>query len=944
MTRIVGFVTYLAFAVFTYAVPPVLNYAGQVAVNGEAFEGQGLFKFALVNTDGNVTYWSNDGISVNGSEPKASVSVSVNGGLYSLLLGNTAISGMGAIDPQVFAKHGNAKLRVWFSDGVNGFQQLSPDRPFASVPYAFSAGTAETAGSAKIAEGSINKSMLGSDVIAELNKSVTITRAMLPASVLNDLNKTVTITRAMLPQDVRDDLNKTVTITRSMLPADVLSDLNRTVSKSMLGSDVLADLNKSSSTASPITLSMLAPEVTEKLDRNTTTTNYNAPSVGSLLAVPYGQPAPTGYSLYQRGTPKELVWEEKGSLSVARSVYDGVEILNSKIYIIGGNTSGNLTERFDPISNSIETLTYMSTSRVGVASTVFNQKIYAIGGQGLSSVEVFNDLTDQWTSASDLPNIVDRGTAITHDEQIYLIGGRNSIGQDINQTILFNSSSNTWLNRASMLTKRHSHKLVSFEGRIWAIGGWNESSDSALNQVESYDPVTNSWRFEESLNRLRAWSVAWVANGGIYVGGGYDGSYLKSIEFYDSSKKQWLTVGEFPENKYASDSAVINDKIYIFAGGLAQNVFSNKVFAADLNASVADVYDLYRKDGNASAGTPLVQAEVADGSVTASKMADGAITANKLANNTITTSQLNEQILKYLKPEITAQPQGKIVYADSNVSFSVTAEGKYLTYQWKKDGSDLTGETNATLNITDANTTLHDGNYSVVVSNDFGSVESGLVIVDINTSLHNGLVGWWKFDETNGTVAYDSSGNGNDGNLTGGPTWVGGKIGGALSFDGVDDFVDVRNFQWGGVTSISSRVKYKAFQKYSRIIDFGNGQESYNVIIANKDSSSDLHFSVYDVPSKNKRLEVSNFWPLNEWVHFVATIDENGVMKVYKDAILSGSKIDAFKPSTISRTKQYIGKSNWSVDSYYKGLIDDLRIYDRALSAAEVQALYNLGQ
>ena len=42
--------------------------------------------------------------------------------------------------------------------------------------------------------------------------------------------------------------------------------------------------------------------------------------------------------------------------------------------------------------------------------------------------------------------------------------------------------------------------------------------------------------------------------------------------------------------------------------------YSNKVFVADPNASVAGVYDLYRKDGNASAGTLLVQAEVADGS------------------------------------------------------------------------------------------------------------------------------------------------------------------------------------------------------------------------------------------------------------------------------------------------------------------------------------------
>ena len=68
------------------AVPPTLNYAGQVAVNGQAFDGQGLFKFALVNAEGNASYWSNDETSAEGSEPQDSVSVSVNGGLYSILL------------------------------------------------------------------------------------------------------------------------------------------------------------------------------------------------------------------------------------------------------------------------------------------------------------------------------------------------------------------------------------------------------------------------------------------------------------------------------------------------------------------------------------------------------------------------------------------------------------------------------------------------------------------------------------------------------------------------------------------------------------------------------------------------------------------------------------------------------------------------------------------
>ena len=191
------------------AVPPVLNYAGQVAVNGGAFEGTGQFKFALVDADGKVTYWSNDETSVGGLEPQVAVQVSVNGGLYSILLGNTAIQGMNALDPAIFQQHPNLRLRVWFNDGVNGFQQLSPDRPFASVPYAFSAG------SAPIPQGSIHHSMLSIALRSDLNSSLkNITRNMLPDSVLADLNRS--ITRDMLPASVLADLNKS--IARSDLP------------------------------------------------------------------------------------------------------------------------------------------------------------------------------------------------------------------------------------------------------------------------------------------------------------------------------------------------------------------------------------------------------------------------------------------------------------------------------------------------------------------------------------------------------------------------------------------------------------------------------------------------------------------------------------------------------------------------------------------------------
>ena len=138
-------------------VPQLINYQGRVAVGAVNFDGSGQFKFALVNAAGTTTYWSNDGTSTAGSEPTAAVTLTVTKGLYSVLLGDATLPNMTAIPATVFT-NADVRLRVWFNDGTNGSQLLTPDQRIAAVGYAMMAGECARMArslSAKIATGAV---------------------------------------------------------------------------------------------------------------------------------------------------------------------------------------------------------------------------------------------------------------------------------------------------------------------------------------------------------------------------------------------------------------------------------------------------------------------------------------------------------------------------------------------------------------------------------------------------------------------------------------------------------------------------------------------------------------------------------------------------------------------------------------------------------------------
>jgi formylglycine-generating enzyme required for sulfatase activity len=145
-------------------VPRIVSYQGRIAVGTVNFDGQGQFRFALVDAGGNTVYWMNSAdTSPADGAPDAAVSLAVTKGLYSVLLGDTTLTNMAALPASVF-ENADVRLRIWFDDGTNGSQLLTPDLRIAAAGYALVAGTlvdgAVTSG--KIAPGAVGSAQLGS--------------------------------------------------------------------------------------------------------------------------------------------------------------------------------------------------------------------------------------------------------------------------------------------------------------------------------------------------------------------------------------------------------------------------------------------------------------------------------------------------------------------------------------------------------------------------------------------------------------------------------------------------------------------------------------------------------------------------------------------------------------------------------------------------------------
>ena len=250
-------------------------------------------------------------------------------------------------------------------------------------------------------------------------------------------------------------------------------------------------------------------------------------------------------------------WTNKTLMPTPRVSF-GIATYQNKIYVIGGeykkpNSSVvyylAVNEVYDPLTDTWTTKTPMPTGRIDIEANVVNGKIYLIGGKAYqnnsyyanytSTNEVYDPVTDSWSTKQQAPFTIARYTSAVVDNKIYLMGGHsNELDKSLGWTsnLIYDVDSGTWSTGASIPATKYSADSGAASGtyyasaiatagemapkRVYVIGG---GFAATTNVVHVYDPEFNSWVLGAPMSTNRTGLAVAVFNDLVYAMGGFLG-------------------------------------------------------------------------------------------------------------------------------------------------------------------------------------------------------------------------------------------------------------------------------------------------------------------------------------------------------------------------------------------------------------------------------------
>ncbi len=208
----------------------------------------------------------------------------------------------------------------------------------------------------------------------------------------------------------------------------------------------------------------------------------------------------------------------------------------------------------------------------------------------------------------------------------------------------------------------------------------------------------------------------------------------------------------------------------------------------------------------------------------------------------------------------------------------------------------------------------------------------------VSNSGNGSLVLSLSFEEGSGNKVYDSSGNSNHGKIYG-ASWVSGKFGKALEFDGVDDWVEILHSESLAPTqeiTIIAWIRPNLDNTFNMII---GKTGSYYLYI---NSANELTFWIFNSSGNGIALyyQLSSEYN-NRWTYVVGTYKKDGFMRLYIDSKLVREKLPPNIPDIIRYSTENVGVGNApTLDQWFNGTIDEIRIYNKTLTEVEIKALY----
>jgi N-acetylneuraminic acid mutarotase len=537
----------------------------------------------------------------------------------------------------------------------------------------------------------------------------------------------------------------------------------------------------------------------------------------------------------------------------------------------------------------------MPTARSLLASCVVDGKVYAIGGGRpsavlYSAVEQYDPATDTWTKKANMPTPRTTFGLSVVNGKIYAIGGGASGGALVSIVEEYDPVADTWTTRAPMPTARAFLSCAVAAGKIYAIGGLRSGSSACSPVVEEYDPVTDTWTRKANTPKPRGAASCSTVGGIIYLVGGMPTGgqgtdrAQPTVQAYDPATDTWTTKAPMTTARGFLSTCVMEGKIYAIGGCL------NAYDSSDLSSMEA--YDPATDTWWMMPSMQVKRKGLGSAVVSGRIYAIGGVSHGGWDPALATVEEYD--------------PNPLVV--DFNGDGIVDIKDLLrLIESWGQDDP-----------LVDIAPPFGDG---VIDALDLKVLMSHWQEEVIDPT----LVACWKLDEAEGIVAHDSAGY-NDGTVVDLPVWLpdGGKVGGALEFDGitsiVTDFVldpsdgPFRAFTWvqGGMPG-------------QTILSQANGRNWLSTDQGTGALTTELTIGLIIKPLVSQAVITDGDW------YRVGVSWDGTNLVLYVDDVEVARKMQSSIPS--SQNGLYIGAGcRLGVDTFFSGLIDDVRIYNRAVS------------